>query len=101
MKIRRGLGTSDDAVADVLVQEMNMLLADETYWNLTERPRAEQRFSSPVVRAFFEPMASPLMTNQQPSERLSCLFQTRRAVTLGFYSLGLPAPERRRCCVSS
>ena len=38
---------------------MNTLLGDESYWNITERPRAEQRFSNEVVRAFYEPMESP------------------------------------------
>ena len=38
---------------------MNALLADETYWNIAERSRAEQHFSEVVVRAFFEPMGSP------------------------------------------
>ena len=59
VKVRRGLGTSDESTADALVEEMNTLLCDETYWAITERPRAEQRFNSAVVRAFYEPMESP------------------------------------------
>ena len=59
VKVRRGLGTSDESSADALVKEMNTLLGDESYWNITERPRAEQHFSSAVVRAFYEPMESP------------------------------------------
>ena len=60
VKVRRGLGTSDDTAAAALVEEMNTLLGDESYWNITERPRAEQRFSNAVVRAFYEPMQSPV-----------------------------------------
>ena len=59
VKVRRGLGTSDESSADALVKEMNTLLGDESYWNITERPRAEQHFSRAVVRAFYEPMESP------------------------------------------
>ena len=59
VKVRRGLGTSDESTANALVEEMNTLLGDESYWNITERPRAEQRFNQAVVRAFYEPMASP------------------------------------------
>ena len=59
VKVRRGLGTSDDSAADALVEEMNTLLRDQRYWNIAERPRAEQQFSSAVVRAFYEPMESP------------------------------------------
>ena len=58
VKVRRGLGTSDESIADSLVAEMNTLLGDESYWNITERPRAELRFNSVVVRAFYEPMES-------------------------------------------
>lgn len=59
VKVRRGLGTSDAGEADALVAQMNALLGDESYWNITERARAEQHFDDVVVRAFFEPMESP------------------------------------------
>ena len=59
LKIRRGLGTSDPAIADALVKEMDILLGDEAYWNIAERSRAEGRFDNLVVRAFYEPMESP------------------------------------------
>ena len=59
VKVRRGLGTSDVGEADALVAQMNELLGDESYWNVTERARAEQRFDHVVVRAFYEPMESP------------------------------------------
>ena len=38
---------------------MNVLLRDKSYWNITERPRAEQRFGRAVVRAFYEPHGEP------------------------------------------
>lgn len=60
IKVRRGLGTSDESAADAMVEEMNLLLGDETYWNIAERERAQQNFSSIVVRAFYEPMKSPV-----------------------------------------
>ena len=60
LKVRRGLGTSDESTADSLVEEMNTLLGDETYWDISERRRAEQRFNGVVVRAFYEPMESPV-----------------------------------------
>lgn len=59
MKVRRGLGTDDDVTADLLVKEMNILLSDQTYWSLAERRRAEQRFDSKVVGAFYDPMEHP------------------------------------------
>ena len=60
VKVRRGLGTSDESTADALVEDMNALLSDQTYWNIAERSRAEQRFDNRVVRAFYEPMESPV-----------------------------------------
>ena len=60
MKVRRGLGTDDDSAADLLVQQMNVLLADQTYWSIAERKRAEQRFDSKVVSAFYDPMEHPV-----------------------------------------
>ena len=59
LKVRRGLGTAEAGEADALVAQMNALLADESYWYVTERTRAEQHFADVVVRAFYEPMESP------------------------------------------
>jgi energy-coupling factor transporter ATP-binding protein EcfA2 len=55
-KIRRGLGTSDDAKADQMVEEMNQLLSDESWWNVTQRERASKQFSPEIVSAFYDPM---------------------------------------------
>ena len=59
VKVRRGLGTNDAEEADALVEEMNTLLGDESYWNVAERHRAESQFDSVIVRAFYEPMENP------------------------------------------
>ena len=48
------LGTSNDAEADRLVNEMNVLLKDDSYWNLSEKRRAEKKFSLTVVNAFYD-----------------------------------------------
>src|SRR5437763_14993976 len=55
-KVRRGLGTSDDAEADQLVVQMNQILADESWWNPTQRDRASHQFSPVVVSAFYDPL---------------------------------------------
>jgi hypothetical protein len=56
MKIRRGLGTPDDTEADRLVAEMNQLLADESWWSVTQRDRASRQFSAAIVSAFYDPL---------------------------------------------
>ena len=54
LKVRRGLGTTDDAEADRLVEQLNMLLADSSWWNLDRRIQAQQQLDSIVVSAFFD-----------------------------------------------
>lgn len=54
LRIRRGLGTTDDAEADQLVAEMNTLLTDRTWWNANKRAEAERSFSKAIVDAFYD-----------------------------------------------
>ena len=54
MKIRRGLGTSDDAQADQLVDQMNILLGRESWWSISQRERASREFAPVIVSAFFD-----------------------------------------------
>ncbi|MGY4156328.1 hypothetical protein ACVINW_002170 [Bradyrhizobium sp. USDA 4461] len=54
LKIRRGLGTADDAEADRLVAQLNELLEDESWWSGDRRAEAERKFSPVVVSTFFD-----------------------------------------------
>ena len=54
LKVRRGLGTADDARADHLVGQLNEILADASWWSLDRRSEASQRFDAIVVSAFFD-----------------------------------------------
>jgi energy-coupling factor transporter ATP-binding protein EcfA2 len=54
LKIRRGLGTSEADPADAMVAEMNALLSDSSWWNVTRRPEAELKFSKAIVDAFYD-----------------------------------------------
>lgn len=54
LKVRKGLGTADDAAADLLVGQLNELLHDESWWSDVRRKDAELRFDSVVVSAFFD-----------------------------------------------
>lgn len=56
LKVRRGLGTSDPAEADRLVDQLNELLNDYSWWSIDRRTEAEQRYDSVVVAAFFDGM---------------------------------------------
>ena len=54
LKMRRGLGTSDEAEATQMVNEINAILADTSWWSSSKRQEAEARFSKPVVDAFYD-----------------------------------------------
>ena len=54
LKMRRGLGTDDEAKADQMTQEMNTILSDQSWWNATKREEAEKRFTKTIVEAFYD-----------------------------------------------
>ena len=56
LRVRQGLGTSDEAEADQLKDQLNQLLGDEYYWNLSAKSEAEKRFRPRVVEIFFHGM---------------------------------------------
>ena len=72
-RVRRGLGTSDEAEADRLVAELNELLSDEAYWSLSARGTAEDRFDSTVVSVFFEGMEPEVETSADVRESVIAL----------------------------
>jgi energy-coupling factor transporter ATP-binding protein EcfA2 len=53
LRVRQGLGTADSGEADKLKDQLNQLLGDEYYWNLTAKTDAENRFHHRVVEIFF------------------------------------------------
>jgi hypothetical protein len=55
-RVRRGLGTSDDAEATRLVGQLNEILRTETLWEPTARPLAGSRFDSRIVDIFYDGM---------------------------------------------
>lgn len=54
LKVRRGLGTTEDTIADQMVTHLNNLLADPSWWSLDRRADAEQRFGATVAAAFYD-----------------------------------------------
>ncbi len=56
-RVRRGLGTRDEAEAASLVDQLNEILGSPEWWSPTARERAEVRFSPKVVGAFFDDLA--------------------------------------------
>lgn len=56
LRVRRGLGTSDDSDAQKLIDELNEILEDETLWSPAGRERAMAKYDTRIVSAFFDPM---------------------------------------------
>ena len=56
IRVRRGLGTRDQAEAEKLRDDLNRLLAEPKYRDPTARAEAEQRFDPRVVEIYFDKM---------------------------------------------
>jgi len=54
VRVRRGLGTRDEAQAERLRDELNVLLAEPRYHDAAARAEAERRFDPRVVEIFFD-----------------------------------------------
>jgi len=55
-RVRFGLGTDDESQANVLLAQLNEILADEAFWGLSARPIAADRFDPRVVKIFYSSM---------------------------------------------
>lgn len=55
LRVRRGLGTKDDAEADLLVEQMDRLLADRSYWTPAAHDRAiRDGIDARIAAIFFD-----------------------------------------------
>lgn len=53
-RVRRGLGTSDETEASMLVSQLNEVLSSPELWEATARPAAVGRFDARVLDIFYE-----------------------------------------------
>lgn len=54
LRVRRGLGTTDEDEAEELISQMNRLLSDEIWWSLVSKERASATFDERIVSAFYD-----------------------------------------------
>jgi hypothetical protein len=66
LRVRRGLGTSDEEAAQSLVNQLNEVLGDERMWNLTSRSEASIKYDEKVVSAFYDSMSPEELEFQDP-----------------------------------
>jgi GTPase SAR1 family protein len=65
LRIRRGLGTSNDAEAKRLVDQMNLLLSEKSYWSATQRENAMLKFDPKIVSAFYDNLTPEILDSSQ------------------------------------
>ena len=65
LKMRRGLGTADKDEAQRLVDQLNELLADQTWWSLDRLGDAGRQFDSRIVTAFFNRISIGKLDSRQ------------------------------------
>lgn len=53
-RVRRGLGTQDDAAAEALVAQLNEILRTPELWEPSARPPLGIRFDEPVLDIFYD-----------------------------------------------
>lgn len=70
LKVRRGLNTTDDVEADRLVAQLNILLADPTWWSLDRRMEAERQFAASVVSAYFDGIEVGVMNTKNLRDKV-------------------------------
>lgn len=56
LRVRQGLGTSNEVEADELKDELNQILGNESFWTLAAKSEAEKRFHLRVVEIFYHGM---------------------------------------------
>ncbi len=54
LRVRRGLGTSDNDEAQGLVDELNEILGDESMWSPAAKDTAERNYDKRIVAAFYD-----------------------------------------------
>lgn len=54
LRVRRGLGTSNEPEAAGLVEQLNQILADPGWWSPAARERADRAFAPQIVAAFYD-----------------------------------------------
>lgn len=55
-KIHKGLGTREEELAKKLVEQLNILLSSEEYWEVSKKGMAIGKFDERIVEMFYSPM---------------------------------------------
>jgi ABC-type dipeptide/oligopeptide/nickel transport system ATPase subunit len=81
LRVRRGLGTSDEVEAQRLVDQLNEVLGDEQWWKPAMRATAERLYDQRIAAAFYDDLV--------PTQR-----DFRHYWTLRDSVIALPGPDQ-------
>ena len=70
LRVRRGLGTRDEAEAGSLVLQLNAILSDKTFWNPGARTRAAAKYAESIVAAFYDHLSPEQRDGWAERERI-------------------------------
>ena len=70
LRVRRGLGTRDEAEATRLVEQLNRLIDDPEMHMLSAKPKAATQYDNRVVAAFYDRMEAKARDSWADRERL-------------------------------
>jgi GTPase Era involved in 16S rRNA processing len=59
-RLRKGLRTSSEQEADLLVSQLNTILADDSYWTISAKERAAREVDPRIVSIFYDKIESKL-----------------------------------------
>lgn len=65
VRVRRGLGTSNENEAQRLVDQMNEILSDPAMWSIDKKQLAQDKYSKIVVDAFYDFLESEVFDHSQ------------------------------------
>lgn len=65
IRVRRGLGTSNEDEAQKIVDQMNEILSDPMMWSIDKKQLAQDKYSKIVVDAFYDFLESEVFDHNQ------------------------------------
>lgn len=67
-KVRKGLGAISETEADLLINQMNILLSDETFWKSSSKALASDKFNIGIVNAFYNELDYKIYNHENSRE---------------------------------
>lgn len=70
LRVRRGLGTTDDDEAKRLVDQLNQILGDKEMWTPAAKDTAERKYDQRIVGAFYDNLTPALHDSRKVRDKI-------------------------------